>query len=324
MGRRSRAGLVRIAVLLGAVSVLMLCAAQTAHGFVYWSNNDSDGSIGRANLDGGGVTQSFVPGPIDFACGVAVDGSHVYWGIRDGNAIGRANLDGSSPNPAFITGITGPCGVAVDGSHIYWANLAGTTIGRADLSGSNVNNNFIPGASSPCGVAVDGAHVYWVNSEAGTQTVGRADLGGGNVNQSFIPSNAGCFVAVDGAHVYWGNAISTAIRRSDLAGNGQQDLVTGLGGAFCGVAVDASHVYWTNDGPGSIGRANLDGSAPNFGFVPGGGDNPCGVAVDAGVPATQTPAIAGPSKVRKCKRKKRKHAHSARKKCRKHHGKKHH
>jgi hypothetical protein len=51
---------------------------------------------------------------------VAVDGSHLYWGIRElgltagVGEVGRANLDGTSPNPNFITGATHPCGVAVD------------------------------------------------------------------------------------------------------------------------------------------------------------------------------------------------------------------
>src|SRR5271166_5665798 len=42
-------------------------------------------------------------------------------------------------------------------------------------------------------------------------------------------------------------------------------------------------VYWDNnrsEAPGVMGRANLDGSGANLGFIQGG-DNPCGVAVDA-------------------------------------------
>jgi virginiamycin B lyase len=81
---------------------------------VYWTNLDAD-TIGRANLDGTGVNQSFITGASDPA-GVAVDATHVYWSNAgtDTGTIGRANLDGTGANQSFITGASGPAGVAVD------------------------------------------------------------------------------------------------------------------------------------------------------------------------------------------------------------------
>ncbi len=63
---------------------------------IYWTN-PSGSSIGRANLDGTSVDQSFislsgVPGPD----GVAVDGRHIYWTSDSPGSIGRANLDGTA------------------------------------------------------------------------------------------------------------------------------------------------------------------------------------------------------------------------------------
>ena len=74
---------------------------------IYWTN-DNGTTIGRANLDGTGVDQSFITGtdPI----GVAVDGHYVYWTNATAGTIGRANLDGTGVNQSFITGANDPWG----------------------------------------------------------------------------------------------------------------------------------------------------------------------------------------------------------------------
>jgi virginiamycin B lyase len=143
-------------------------AVDAAH--VYWS---SGGSIGRANLDGAGVDQSFITGARR-SYGVAVDAAHLYRASRTSSAfnrvsrgnvptgsIGRANLDGTGVDLSFITGAKDPCGVAVDATHVYWADWRKDLIGRAKLDGTDVDHRFITGASHPCWVAVDEAHVYW-------------------------------------------------------------------------------------------------------------------------------------------------------------------
>ena len=60
-------------------------AADSQH--VYWANFRS---IGRANLDGTGVDQNFIPN-IDNNQGqaVAVDGQHVYWTAAGAGGDGR-------------------------------------------------------------------------------------------------------------------------------------------------------------------------------------------------------------------------------------------
>ena len=72
-------------------------------------------TIGRANLDGTGVNQSFITG-VSNAVGIAVDGTYVYWTQTAGgtSTIGRANLDGTGVNQNFITVAGGPYGLAVD------------------------------------------------------------------------------------------------------------------------------------------------------------------------------------------------------------------
>jgi hypothetical protein len=78
-----------------------------------WTNFDTN-TIGRADLDGSNVNQSFITGASQ-PFGVAVDAEHLYWANSFiTNTIGRADLDGSNPNQSFITGASEPFGVEVD------------------------------------------------------------------------------------------------------------------------------------------------------------------------------------------------------------------
>ena len=228
-----------------------ICGVAVRDGNLYWADA-SRGTIGRTGLGSdptGRVDIVHETVPIDEAlvsgiarpCGVAVDGSHIYWADMAGMAIGRANLDGSGVDRTFISGVSSPCGVGVDGGHLYWGNFIGGTIGRADLGGGNVEENFIEGASGPCGIAVDGSHVYWSNWD-GT-SIGRANLDGGGADNQFIPGLRNpCGVAVDGSHVYWTNwSARDPVGRANLDGSGVQPslLSTDFYLSSCGVALDA-------------------------------------------------------------------------------------
>ncbi len=149
---------------------------------IYWAN-DND-TIGRANLDGTGVNQSFITAAADLY-GVAVDDNHIYWANYGNNTIGRANLDGTGIDQSFIT-VTGGefYQVAVGGSFVYWTNWDNDTIGRANLDGTGANQSFITGANSPYALAVDGNYIYWGNNFP--TTIARANLDGTGANQSFI------------------------------------------------------------------------------------------------------------------------------------------
>jgi hypothetical protein len=76
---RQRSTLARCAALvLAALAVATLALAARADAYVYWTNYDP-GTIGRANLDGTGVDQSFITGLGTFPLGVGVDDAHAYW-----------------------------------------------------------------------------------------------------------------------------------------------------------------------------------------------------------------------------------------------------
>jgi Divergent InlB B-repeat domain len=294
-----------LAALVATLGVLALPGSAGA--FVYWANHDS---IGRANLDGSGVDQSFIPLRGANLCSVGVDGGHVYWGSGDYTGfIGRANLGGTGVNRSFISlGLFHvPCGVAVDSAHLYWPDTAGSSvpsIGRASLNGTGVDPSFITGAGSACGFAVDGGHVYWGRAPELGASIARANLNGTGVDESFIPVHDNffdrpCGVAVDGGHVYWARSNNVlegvdSIGRANLNGSGvEQNFITGASDP-CGVAVDGGHIYWANTGTDTIGRANLDGSGVNQNFITVAPFASCGVAVDGLPRRNLTVAMAGP------------------------------
>src|SRR5918911_864249 len=100
----------RAAPTLATLVLATFVLAAPADAFVYWANR---ATIGRANLDGTGASQNFIPGALN-PSGVAVDGAHVYWANVNTGTIGRANLDGTGVDQSFITGASRPGGVAVD------------------------------------------------------------------------------------------------------------------------------------------------------------------------------------------------------------------
>lgn len=263
-----------VALLSGAMNFAAGATAAALTPQVYWSNYNS--TIGRANVDGSGVNQSFINDP-GHPLGLAVDGEHIYWTDFNYNTIARANLDGSGVNRSFISGAADPRGVAVDGQHVYWTNTDAGTIGRANLDGSGVNQTFISGASVPYGVAVDRQHIYWTN--LGSGTIGRANLDGSGANQSFIRgARAPVGLAADGQHVYWTNTSQVlTIGRANVDGSGVNQSFVITASYPDGVAVDGQHIYWTLES-GTIARANLDGGGVNQSFI-SGAIVPYGVAV---------------------------------------------
>ena len=292
-------------LVLAALTALSLVGAARADAYIYWGNQTLNGSfpgaIGRANLDGTNINNTFISGG-NGACGPAVNGTHVYWGQRDTARIGRANLDGSGVNLNFIsTGSSLPCGGTVNSTHVFWANggLA-SSIGRANLDGTNVNNTFITGADDPNGVAVNSTHIFWASGNS-DRSVGRANLDGTGVNETFIPVGDDVGeevrgVAVNSTHVFWGDRFNDRIGRANLDGtNVDLDFFTANG--VCGVAVSDTHIYWANQDDNSIGRANLDGTGVNQTYIDFGNNAPCGVALDALPNTTGTTVSCTPSTV---------------------------
>jgi virginiamycin B lyase len=295
------------ALLLAALLALTLALAPRAEAYVYWTGFDpTEGpAIGRANLDGTGVDQSFITG---LGFDLAVDGAHVYWTDRPRHRIGRANLDGTGVDQSFITqdSDTDVGGVAVDAAGIYWAGHFSESvcqteecpdygfISRLNLDGISAGAQLRLGAGDdPCGVAVGASHVYWADPGPGGR-IGRANLDFTGVDKEFITDVpvARCGVAVDAAHIYWSSR-NGMIARADLDGTGVDQSFVPAAGEALRVAVDDAHVYWTDAAHPGIGRAKLDGTGVDQTFIPG--VDAGGIAVDAlSSPPPSTPPPSSP------------------------------
>ena len=106
-------------------------------------------TIGRANLDGTSVNQSFITGA-DCPAGVAVDADHVYW-ANPGTTRSAVPTSTARRRPELHHRRSEPVGVAVDAGHVYWTNFSTGTIGRANLDGTGATR-----ASSPAPAARSG------------------------------------------------------------------------------------------------------------------------------------------------------------------------
>lgn len=273
----------RLPLLLALLTVISTWLAPVGAGaYVYWTNGGVGSGLGRRELDGTGTTVGVTTSGA--ACGVAVDGTHLYW-TDTGGSVGRAALDGSNPEPDFVSLPMTPCQVAVDGVHVYWTDTGSDTIGRANLDGGSPTADFTPAVGTPGGVATDGVHVYWTDTSEGT--IGVVGVDGNGVNQNLITGLASPKgIAVDAGHIYW--TAGTTIGRANLAGGGvNTSFISGASGA-CGVAVNGTHIYWTNQTGNAIGRANITGTGADQSFITDGVSAPCGIALDAGVTATTT------------------------------------
>jgi sugar lactone lactonase YvrE len=248
---------------------------------VYWTNPKA-GTIGRAKLEGNGVTEV----KEDFITGagspqyVAVDAEHIYWTNdveeatpQEGKStIGRAKKsDGSGVKLDFITGAYNPRGIAVGSEHIYWANAAtnhplfpniygdGAAIGRAKIDGSGAEQKFIEAEEEhhiPWGIAVNATSIYWTDNSRGFESyVFRRNLDGKAnsekllfVDGASLNEEAGLHgIALDATHVYWGRQGSDTIGRANLdleVASREPELITDAGKPE-GLALDGTHLYWS-------------------------------------------------------------------------------
>lgn len=209
------------------------CGLAVTPSYLYWVGAFG---IGRVNLEGPATPQTIVGG-LQRPCGIALDGTHLYWANREAGTIGRANLDGSEPNPTFISGLNGPCNVAVGNGRLYWLGWSG--IGRANLDGSEPEPGFV-GTVGGCGLAVDSSYVYW--GEYGS--MGRVRINGSERQPGFITGVGGVSaIALDAGHLYWADQPEgmsyASVGRANLDGSGAlRSWISTESFSLGGVAVD--------------------------------------------------------------------------------------
>lgn len=267
--------------------------------FIYWTQGDAtNGSIGRANLDGSVANQVFIPheAGVGNPSAIAVTPSAIYW-QHDGNAIGRANIDGSAPDPGFIATTNGNCGLATDSNFLYFLNAGGTQIGRATLDGAVVAPDFASIPEAFCGLSVDLNYLYWASD--GGNTVGRVPVGGGAAEADFIDAGTTgggpSGVAVNPQYVFWGNYDNDVVGRAGINGAGRNPSLIGSAGVTG--PLDASQLAAAPSNKitvNSITNNRKKGTASIIARVPSAGQvslDEIGTSPDAGASAAAVKEI---------------------------------
>jgi virginiamycin B lyase len=255
----------------GATELPTASITPEAPAHLYWTNNGTN-AIGKSNINGTGINQSFITEDTEGPAAIAVSGPYIYRANINKDAIIRETREGTERDESFITGAENPVSIAVNSSYIYWANGGNDEIGRAKIDGTEVNKHFITGASEPNVLAIDSSHIYW--GSFGENSIGRANLDGSGVEQNFITGDGLTYgIAADGSHLYWSDTVHKTIARASLNGSNVEDnFITGAYEPL-GLALDGSHIYWGNltnsGGNGSIARANIDGTEANENFITG-------------------------------------------------------
>jgi hypothetical protein len=122
---------------------------------LYFSRCD-DNTIGRAELDGNDVNESWIAlGAKSCPQGLAVAGTHIYWTQLGSGTIGRATLDGRDVDGRWlnIRSWQGPFQIVADGAGVYWTwgGVSGlpSFTGRADANGSHLDRRFLANSLYP-------------------------------------------------------------------------------------------------------------------------------------------------------------------------------
>jgi sugar lactone lactonase YvrE len=233
-------------------------AVDVDAGYVYWTNMGvpaaNDGSIERADLDGGNRTTLVPDGATHTPKQIHLEAADrkLYWGDREGMRVMRCDLDGSNVETLVRTGEgeddsrdeTKWCvGVAVDpvGGHLYWSQKGPSDAGLGRI--------LRAGTTLPAGQTPDG----------------RTDV---EVLFEGLPEPIDLEVDLQARALYWtdrgdppeGNTVNRAPLDPPDGRWTSEILVTHLMEGI-GIALDPDrdHMYVT-DLAGTVYAAGLDGS----------------------------------------------------------------
>lgn len=260
-------------------------AVDMAAGHVYWSNmgraKEADGSIMRADLDGGNVTTIVPSGGTHTAKQLVLDigGGKLYWADREGMRIQRVNVDGTrletlveiaTGDEAREDAANWAVGIALDTErgHLYWTQKGGDnegvgTIRRASIdipSGETAGKRsdveiLFAELPEPIDLALDlqARHIYWTD---------RGDAPRGNtVNRAPMdpPTTFDPAARVD-AEILFGELNEAIGIDLDLARN--RLFVTDLGGNVYRASLDGSKVERIGEGLGTLTGLKIGSAGP--------------------------------------------------------------
>lgn len=229
-------------------------------GHIYWTNmgnpKANDGSIERADLDGGNRTTIVPPGATFTPKQLTLDkkGRKVYWSDREGMRVMRVNFDGSQIETLVDTsqGDQRPgrdetkwcVGIAVDhdGGKFYWTQKGSDNAGDGSILSANLE---IPKGESP---------------------TNRTDI---EVLFNGLPEPIDLELDLNQQMIYWtdrgnppqGNTVSRARLKGDSKDDRRQEILVSDLMEGIGLALDLKHGrMFFSDLAGSVYSARLDGS----------------------------------------------------------------
>jgi len=155
--------------------------AITAHGeSIFWLDRRQDPDKDAVMRSANGLVSAVAMDP-GSTTGLAVDSTHVYWTVADGDASGAVkrvsrqsgNFDDLEEPEVIALMQPFPYAIAVDKTHVYWTNKGDGTVMRAPIDGGGTPEMLASGQRNPIAIAVDDQNVYWAN--AGTAAKKFAD-----------------------------------------------------------------------------------------------------------------------------------------------------
>jgi DNA-binding beta-propeller fold protein YncE len=243
---------------------------DVAGGHIYWTNmgnpSRNDGSIDRADLDGGNITNIVPPGSTFTAKQLQLDAKNrkLYWCDREGMRVMSCNLDGSKietlvdssgkdsrpglDQRKWCVGIA----LDVDGGKLYWTQKGNDNAGEGRIFRANLQ---IPKGQTPAN---------------------RKDI---EVLYDNLPEPIDLDLDLGNRVIYWtdrgdpprGNTVNRAPMDPAPGTRKEPEIVFNHLMEGIGLALDlANHRMFLTDLGGSVYSANLDGSnKKNLQFVQG-------------------------------------------------------
>jgi len=219
---------------------------------IYWTNwtDGYDGTVMEVSLTGG--TPVALAAGLEFADGIAVDGSGVYFaGVMNddgGASLFKVGLAGGTATRLASGFINYPFALGPSG---VYGMASGYTIVKVPLDGGTWTPVTYSGSSS-YGIAVDANSVYWTTFSS-PATVGKAPLTGGQPVTLATTPDTGWGIAVDGTYAYFGT--QSAVMKVPIDGG---TLATLADSAGQGIALDDNDVYFT-DGSSMVKKVSKSG-----------------------------------------------------------------
>ena len=242
----------------GAVTVVAPGNGKNAWGIavgpsgVYWTDNDTGGSVHGAPLAGGrAAALDIAPSP-DSPRGIATDGARIYWTNEgpDAGVVMSAQVDGGG-RVALSGQQAASKDIAVHGGFVYWTNSGDGTVMRAPAGGGAAPTAIATGHGAAWGIAVDTSVYFSTHADGGV--IAKCAYDGSGLVTLATDQPTPRAIAVDATHVYWTNEADGTVRRVAVTGGDATvtTLATGQRRPW-GIAVDANAVYWASRDAGTI------------------------------------------------------------------------